>query len=683
MCPQVQLKIPTSSNFFLALVLLGWFLPAKGLLSQENPFRATHPLGSSARQCGHINTITGDHWAGKSGAGHSAQYAGKGIDLHYARCTWHLAPGVRYIRGEVCHHFTTTSAVNELSFDFSDTLQVDSITFRGQVRSYWQDSTQQWLIVSLDTPLPAGTRDSVCIAYQGAPRRTGVGSFTADTLPDHGPLTWTVSQPYGSRDWWPTKITLNDKIDSIDIFLVHPDSSRASSNGLRLAEAPLENNRTRTHYRHNYPIPAYLVAIAVADYHRMDTLVASVTGAEVLWEEHTFPAVAHEHRQMRNRLIDVFHYFESLFGPYPYAEEKYGQTLISWGGGMEHATNSFVGTISIELWVHELAHMWFGNKVTCGTWRDLWLNEGLASLLTGMYYERFSPELYWPQWKRLVRENMVVARPTGSVLASDSTSGFEALFDTPLRYFKPAKVLLELRWELGDSVFYAGLRDFLTRPGLAWNYAYTPDLRQRMEDACRCDLNPFFQRWIYGEGFPTYTLRQRETPNDLQVYVRQRTSHPSVSFFPQKVEYKLWGKTTGGQQWDSTFIYWHRQPEQLFKVDLPANVNLDSLRLDPNDRLVRGSTEYEAWEAIQPDVLLYPNPLPTGETLTLRWGAPEWEPVSYRLLSPNGQVLESGGLEACIAPECRINLKTAYRGLVIVELQSADGQREYRRIVFE
>ena len=72
--------------------------------------------------------------------------------------------------------------------------------------------------------------------------------------------------------------------------------------------------------------------------------------------------------------------FASLWGEYPFITEKYGQVQFSWGGGMEHQTATSLGSFSEMLICHELAHSWWGNDVTCASWKHIWLNEGFAPM---------------------------------------------------------------------------------------------------------------------------------------------------------------------------------------------------------------------------------------------------------------------------------------------------------------
>jgi aminopeptidase N len=87
---------------------------------------------------------------------------------------------------------------------------------------------------------------------------------------------------------------------------------------------------------------------------------------------------------------------------------------------MEHQTMSFMGSFGHELMAHELAHSWFGNKITTASWEDIWINEGFATYLTGLTYEHLFDGYYWPFWKKQ-NISWVTSQPGGSVHVDDTT----------------------------------------------------------------------------------------------------------------------------------------------------------------------------------------------------------------------------------------------------------------------
>src|SRR5690606_18870975 len=204
-------------------------------------------------------------------------------------------------------------------------------------------------------------------------------------------------------------------------------------------------------------------------------------------------------------------------------------------------TVSFMGGFSRGLIAHELGHQWFGNKVTCGSWQDIWLNEGFATYLAGMVIENFDGNTDFRSWKQdkilsITQEN------DGSVyVPAQDTTSVNRIFNSRLSYNKGSMVLHMLRKKLGDAVFFQGLKDYLADPELAYGYAKTEDLIRIMEDASGVDLNEFFDDWIYEEGYPQYTIRWNQTngASNMIVTISQTQSHPSVSFFEVPVPLRI------------------------------------------------------------------------------------------------------------------------------------------------
>ena len=198
-------------------------------------------------------------------------------DLKYHRLEWFVNPEVYYIRGAVTSYFTAVrDGLQEIVFELSDSLRVDSLRYRGQLIGSSRPGNDL-LAIDLPAALPAGTFDSLTVYYQGEPPRTGFGSFS-QTFHAGTPIIWTLSEPYGAKDWWPCKQTLNDKIDSIDVQVTTPNVYRVASNGL-LVEEKLLGDFTRYHWRHRYPIPAYLIAIGVTNYAVYEQSIPTDSGA--------------------------------------------------------------------------------------------------------------------------------------------------------------------------------------------------------------------------------------------------------------------------------------------------------------------------------------------------------------------------------------------------------------------
>ncbi|MBA3647150.1 MAG: T9SS type A sorting domain-containing protein [Chitinophagales bacterium] len=345
------------------------------------------------------------------------------------------------------------------------------------------------------------------------------------------PVIWTLSEPFGAKDWWPCKQSLNDKIDSIDIIVTCPRDYRDGSNGVLISEVQIGDYKSY-HWKSRYPIAAYLVALAVTNYSSYSDYVPLLNGDSLQMLNYVYPENLGEARSGTHELINVIRLYDSLFIQYPFSKEKYGHAQFSWGGGMEHQTMTFVSGFGIDLLAHECAHQWFGDMVTCGSWSDIWLNEGFATYCEGLTNE-FLYQSDWYSWK--AKEiGYIVSNAGGSVFCNDTTE-INRIFDGRLTYAKGAYVLHMLRWVVGDSAFFQGLKYYLTDAAISYGYARTADLQRNMELASGKDLSDFFNQWYYGEGYPSYYTLWNPTDTSVDITIEQTTSHPSVSFFSMPV----------------------------------------------------------------------------------------------------------------------------------------------------
>lgn len=549
-------------------------------------------------------------------------------DQQYSRMHWTVDPAVKFITGEVMTVFSPTEPVSSLEFDFSAALTINNILFHGQVCLYTQNGDV--LTVHFPSTLPASVADSLTFYYQGVPTSTGFGSF--ETNSHEGiPVLWTLSEPYGAMEWWPCKQALNDKLDSIDILITHPAQYRAASNGMLISETTA-NGWTTAHWKHRYPIPVYLIGIAVTNY--------EVFTDQAVFGNDTIPYVNYVYPESMDAALigveenlEVIQLFNELFGVYPFHTEKYGHAQFGWGGGIEHQTMSFVGNFSYDLLVHELAHQWFGNKITCASWEDIWLNEGFATYLTGLCYNYLRPQ-YWEIYKA-DRINKATLEPNGSVWVDDTTS-VSRIFSSRLSYAKGAMLLHMLRWKSGDTAFFQGLRNYIEDPALAFGYARTADLKAHLEASSGLNLDEFFADWFYGKGFPSYEIIWSKNPqNEVKITLKQQTSDPSVSFFEMPVPVKF----SNGTQ-DTVLVLNHAFSGQVFAAQL--NFTPTEFIFDPDLWLLsRDNWVQEVADDGKPlpevSIELYPNP--SVQEFTVRLKANDNEEVSLRLWSADGKLV--------------------------------------------
>jgi len=532
---------------------------------------------------------------------------GANYDLKYHRLEWEINPEINYIRGSVTSYFIITSPETEqISFELVSEMDVDSVIFRNSAVDFNLSENDE-LKIMLNVSLPYGTSDSVTVFYQGVPvSGNETGSFVQSTHNDI-PIIWTLSEPYGAKSWWPCKNDLSDKIDSIDIYLSTPAIYQAVSNGLLIKEFQSCPNIVY-HWKHGYPIAAYLIGVAVTNYVKYsDWAPIGNDTLEIL--NYVFPEDLDHAQSITPESITILQLFSELFTPYPFLDEHYGHTQWGKGGGMEHQTMTFLGTFQHEIIAHEIAHSWFGNDLTLNSWHDIWLNEGFATYFAGLTYEHMFDGKFWPIWKNL-NIGHVTSEPGGSVYVEDTTSR-ERIFSARLSYSKGALLAHMIRWIIGDENFYSAMRNYLQDPDLVYNYVGNDDLIEHLETVSGVDLTEFFEDWYYGEGYPIYNIKCNSLEGtELEVFIYQEQSHPSVEFFemPVPILFK-------SSDQDTTFIFNNTYSGQRFTAD-PGFIT-DSVFFDPEQWLIsdHNSVIFGYDELDKNIIQIFPNPFKNAVTL--------------------------------------------------------------------
>jgi aminopeptidase N len=569
------------------------------------------------------------------------------IDVTYYGLDLRLATTPNNLRGAATVTLkSTVASLTSFFLDLSTTssategLRVDSVKVGTQKVTF--QHTLNKLTITPPQPVANGQALTLTVYYQGVPSYEQQ-SFKFDKHENTAdPVIWSLSEPYGASNWFPCRDTPADKADSSSVRITAPAQFISVSNG-KLISTTNNTDGTKTYFwKNSYPIAQYLISIAVSNYAQLETPFSY--GSQTMPITHyIYPEDLASVQASLNTTPAIMGLFTNRFGPYPFLREKYGHAQFARNnGGMEHQTVSSMGISSLtpSVIAHELAHQWFGDKITCRDWQNIWLNEGFASYGEAVYAELVGGQTNYQTYMAGFMNGARLAR--GSIYVQDISS-IGSIFNTNRSYSKGATVLHMLRGVVGDSTFYKILRTYTATPTLAYSTAVTEDFQAVAQQVSGLsspgkNLDYFFKQWIYGEGFPSYTATITGGGNSATVRLQQTNAlAASPASFTMPVQMRV--LSTAG---DSTITVFNDQADQTFTLSVRGTIT--SVVVDPNNWLLKNlrttstlSTVTGVAEPVLTGLRVYPNP--TAETLTVDFTLTASGPVALSLTNLSGQAL--------------------------------------------
>ncbi|MDD4553432.1 MAG: M1 family aminopeptidase [Bacteroidales bacterium] len=419
------------------------------------------------------------------------------LDFHLYSC--YSSPYPRNYKGICSIRFRVDSTLNQIALNANNySIIIDSVKLAGVSFSHNSDI----LAIQLDKTYYPGDTAVVKVYYQHK------------NVVDHGfycnnGMAYTDSEPEGARKWMPCKDHPSDKAQC-DITARVKSNVRLGSNG-RLADSTLTGDTLVYHWISDNPVATYLMAFASKVNYRMHTrywhkLSNSADSIPCLYyfNQGENPSLVEE------LIPEMADWYSQHYVEYPF--EKIGFAALdnqfSWGG-MENQTLITIcpGCWGEGLAAHEFSHHWFGDLVTCQTWADIWLNEGLGTWSEAFWAEKNGG---YPEYKTLIDQNALyylqynpgwaISLPSWAVY----TPSDDTLFDYAITYTKGACVSHMLRYVLGDSLFFLTLQSYLSDPDLKFQSATISDFIEQVNSVTGTDYGWFFDQWIYQPNHPVY-----------------------------------------------------------------------------------------------------------------------------------------------------------------------------------
>jgi aminopeptidase N len=402
--------------------------------------------------------------------------------------------------------------VFELHLDYR--LRVASVEVDGAAVAF--DHDDGVVSVALEPRWRAGERHAVTVAFGGRPKRAlrapWLDGFVWSEAADGSPWVGVTAEVDGCDVWWPCKDHPSDEPDEgMDIALTVPAGLVGLANGRPLGESVAPDGAVTSRWRVGFPVNGYGVTVNIGPYVPLEAAYHGVDGglAEtiVFW---SLPESADRASLMWERAPRLLEALARRFGEVPFLDDKLWvahapylgmehQTLIAYGGDF---TDNALGVD--ELLVHELAHEWWGNKVTAADWADLWLHEGFASYAEALFVLDTRGEAPYLEAMQRLR-----SRITNRVPVVQGAGLTAAVAYTPDVYGKGAWVLHMLRLLLGDEALGEILWRFADgdHPS-ACRFAATADFTGLVEEVAGRDLGWFWQRYLFTAELPRWSVRR-------------------------------------------------------------------------------------------------------------------------------------------------------------------------------
>ena len=542
-----------------------------------------------------------------SGPLHSFDVIDYKLDLDLYNCF--ITPYPKSFKGSVIVTFKVDSVLSSITLNAVNTsLVIDSVRLSGVSFTH----SSNILAINLNRTYAAGETTQVKIYYRH-------NNVTDNAFYVSNGMVFTDCEPEGARKWFPCWDKPSDKA-TVELRAKTPATVKLGSNG-RLADSTKIADTIYYHWISRDPVATYLTVISAKVNYGLD-IVNYVNPSD---PTDTFPIrfyynAGENITDAKQRIIPITTYFSQVFGKHPF--EKNGFATLNnqfvWGGMENQTLTSLCPNCWGEyLMAHEYAHQWFGDMITCATWADIFLNEGFATFSEALWSE--SKNGYSAYKSDINSEaNSYLSGNPGWAISNPNwavtTPSTNTLFNYAITYAKGACVLHLLRYVLGDTQFFNGLKAYAIDPSLKYKSAVISDFKNVMAAASGQNLDWFFDQWIFQPNHPVYQNGYYfvQHGSNWEVGFQAKQTQTNTVFFKMPIEIKI--TFTSGP--DTTVRVMNDVNNQLFNFMFTRQPS--AVQFDPNNQIVLKSATLQQIAPV-PVELTSLSASANGNIVMLKW----------------------------------------------------------------
>ncbi|MGH9588374.1 MAG: M1 family metallopeptidase [Acidobacteriaceae bacterium] len=430
-------------------------------------------------------------------------------DLLYYHLDVRVDPDAKTISGKNTIRFKMLKDGSRIQLDLNDALKIDKILLGTIPLKYERDTGA--VFVDFPETLRAGRTYSIDFYYSGRPLTTGrFGGFVFSKDPEGRPWIYTSCEDDGASIWWPNKDQWRDEVQNMDISVEVPNNLVDVSNGRFEGKKDLGDGYTQWNWSVHYPINNYDVALNIGDYVHFGSHYGALT-----LDYYVLPEDLEKAKKQFAQVPGMLDAYTHYFGRYPFMKDGYKlievpysgmehQSAVAYGNGFE---NGYLGRdwagigVSMKfdfIIIHESAHEWFGNAITAADRSDMWIHEGWATYLEGLYVEYHWGKDEGIKYLNGFKSKITNRRPIVGERGVNTNPPED-------QYFKGALMLNTLRSVINnDAKWFALIHGFYQH--FKYQNIMTGDVIRYFNQQTGMDLTPFFRQYLFHRQIPVLEL---------------------------------------------------------------------------------------------------------------------------------------------------------------------------------